>query len=73
MYGSGILCSLMGFVVKEPNWSLIYIYIYIKPKLLKLPYFSTSALFKKLKLLKKYKKNKTIKIITLYRVTISTQ
>ena len=71
MYGSGILCSLMGFVVKEPNWSLIYIYIYIKPKLLKLPHFSTSALFKKLKLLKKYKKNKTIKIITLYSVTIS--
>ena len=49
------------------------LYIYIKPKLLKLPHFFTSALFKKLKLLKKYKKNKTIKIITLYSVTISTQ
>ena len=33
--------------------NIYHLYIYIKPKLLELPHFSTSALFKKIKLLKK--------------------
>ena len=48
--------AFVGIRGLEIWFCFYFIYIYIKPKLLELPHFSTSALFKKNKIIKKKKK-----------------